>query len=140
MHDITRRSFVISAAAAGAAFGLNGPLEIFSSAAQAQGSNPIGAPQALIDQGFTKFKIGSIEVIQIYDGHWEKAHAENFIRNASLDETKAALKKAGVPAELHIYAAGGHGFGLRPSEHPCSTWPRRCEEWLRTSKLLEPKP
>jgi glyoxylase-like metal-dependent hydrolase (beta-lactamase superfamily II) len=96
MHDITRRSFVISAAAAGAAFGLNGPLEIFSSAAQAQGSNPIGAPQALIDQGFAKFKIGSIEVIQIYDGHWEKAHAENFIRNASLDDTKAALKKAGV--------------------------------------------
>ncbi|WP_165250951.1 alpha/beta hydrolase [Paludisphaera soli] len=52
----------------------------------------------------------------------------------------SALKKAGVPAELHIYATGGHGFGLRPSEHPCSTWPRRCEEWLRTSKLLEPKP
>jgi acetyl esterase/lipase len=52
----------------------------------------------------------------------------------------AALKKAGVPAELHIYAAGGHGFGLRPSEHPCSTWPRRCEEWLRTSHLLDPRP
>lgn len=96
MHDISRRSFVISAAAAGAAFGLKGPLEFFSSAAHAQGSNPIGAPQALIDQGFAKFKIGSIEVIQVYDGHWEKAHDEKFIRNASLDETKAALKKAGV--------------------------------------------
>lgn len=96
MHDITRRSFVISAAAAGAAFGLDGPLEIFSSAAHAQGSNPIGAPQALVDQGFAKFKIGSIEVIQVYDGHWEKAHADNFIRNASVDDTKAALNKAGV--------------------------------------------
>jgi glyoxylase-like metal-dependent hydrolase (beta-lactamase superfamily II) len=96
MHDLTRRSFVISAAAAGAAFGLDGPLEIFSSAAHAQGSNPIGAPQALVDQGFAKFKVGSIEVIQVYDGHWEKAHDEKFIRNATLDDTKAALKKAGL--------------------------------------------
>jgi len=96
MNDITRRSFVISAAAAGAAFGLKGPIEVFSSAAHAQGSNPIGAPQALVDQGFAKFKVGSIEVIQVYDGHWEKAHDEKFIRNASLDETKAALKKGGV--------------------------------------------
>jgi len=100
MHDITRRSFVISAAAAGAAFGLDGPLEIFRSAAHAQGSNPIGAPQALVDQGFAKFKIGSIEVIQVYDGHWEKAHDEKFIRNATLDETKAALKKAGLTDAL----------------------------------------
>ena len=50
-----------------------------------------------------------------------------------------ALKKAGVPAELHIYATGGHGFGLRPSEHACSTWPKRCEEWLRAMKFI-PKP
>jgi acetyl esterase/lipase len=48
----------------------------------------------------------------------------------------AALKKAGVPAELHIYAKGGHGFGLRPSDNPCSTWPKRCEEWMRSMKLL----
>lgn len=47
-----------------------------------------------------------------------------------------ALKKAGVPGELHIYATGGHGFGLRPSEHPVSTWPDRCEAWLRSRKLL----
>jgi glyoxylase-like metal-dependent hydrolase (beta-lactamase superfamily II) len=96
MKDITRRSFVISAAAAGAAFGLKGPIEFFGSAAHAQGSNPIGAPQALVDQGYAKFKVGSIEVIQIYDGHWEKAHADNFIRNASVDETKAALKTGGM--------------------------------------------
>lgn len=95
MNDLTRRSFVISAAAAGAAFGLDGPLEIFKSA-HAQGTSPIGAPQSLLDQGFVKFKVGDIEVIQIYDGHWERAHADNFIRNASVDDTKAALKKAGM--------------------------------------------
>ena len=94
--DMTRRSFVISAAAAGAAFGLKAPIEIFGSHAYAQGANPIGAPQALVEQGFAKFKVGSIEVIQIYDGHWEKAHDANFIRNASVDDTKAALKKANL--------------------------------------------
>ena len=49
-----------------------------------------------------------------------------------------ALKRAGVPADLHIYASGGHGFGLRPSDKPCSTWPDRCEEWLRSQGLLRP--
>jgi acetyl esterase/lipase len=47
-----------------------------------------------------------------------------------------ALKRAGVPAELHIYASGGHGFGLRPSKHPSSQWPKRCEEWLRDRGIL----
>jgi acetyl esterase/lipase len=47
-----------------------------------------------------------------------------------------ALKRAGVTAELHIYASGGHGFGLRPSRHPCSAWPRRCAEWMREQRIL----
>lgn len=49
-----------------------------------------------------------------------------------------ALKKAQVPAELHVYASGGHGFGLRPSDHPASTWPQRCEQWMRSRGLLNP--
>ncbi len=47
-----------------------------------------------------------------------------------------SLKKADVPAELHIYGSGGHGFGLRPSEHACCTWPQRCEEWLQNRGVL----
>ncbi len=50
-----------------------------------------------------------------------------------------ALKEAKVPAELHVYAGGGHGFGLRKSEFPCSTWPARCESWLRTQGWLKAK-
>lgn len=46
------------------------------------------------------------------------------------------LKKAGVPAELHIFTRGGHGYGLRPSENPVSHWPRQCEDWLRTQGFL----
>jgi acetyl esterase/lipase len=49
-----------------------------------------------------------------------------------------ALKRAKVPAELHIYSAGGHGFGLRPTGKPSATWPARCEEWLRAQGVLKP--
>ncbi len=48
-----------------------------------------------------------------------------------------ALKGAKVPAELHIYPDGGHGYGLRPSSHTVSTWPDRAETWLRTLGTLE---
>ena len=48
-----------------------------------------------------------------------------------------AGKRAGVPVELHAYATGGHGFGLRPSDQPCSTWPARCADWLRGQGILK---
>jgi acetyl esterase/lipase len=48
-----------------------------------------------------------------------------------------ALKRAGVPAELHVYASGGHGFGLLATGKPSATWPQRCEEWLRAAGVLK---
>lgn len=42
-----------------------------------------------------------------------------------------AYKSAGASVELHLYADGGHGFGLRPTEQPCTSWPDRCEAWMR---------
>jgi len=48
----------------------------------------------------------------------------------------AALKKAGVTAELHVYSAGGHGFGMRAGEKPHATWPKRAEEWMRAEGVL----
>lgn len=47
-----------------------------------------------------------------------------------------ALRRAGIPAELHIYANAAHDFGVRPSEHPCSTWTRSCADWLRHQGFL----
>jgi acetyl esterase/lipase len=47
-----------------------------------------------------------------------------------------ALKNAKVPAELHIYAQGGHGYGLRPNGLPVTTWPRSVESWLHTIQIL----
>jgi acetyl esterase/lipase len=49
----------------------------------------------------------------------------------------AALRKAGIPAELHIYATGGHGFGVRKSEKPVSNWTDHCVAWLRTQKIID---
>ncbi len=46
------------------------------------------------------------------------------------------LKRAKVTSELHIYSKGGHGYGLRPSDNPVSTWPQRCEDWLRAMELI----
>ena len=50
-----------------------------------------------------------------------------------------ALRAAGVPAELHVYATGGHGYGMRKMDKPCASWPARCEEWLRSRGLLAAK-
>lgn len=47
-----------------------------------------------------------------------------------------ALQRAKVAAELHVYARGGHGFGVRQSPLPCSTWTERCLDWLRQQGML----
>ncbi|MSV29969.1 MAG: alpha/beta hydrolase [Bryobacterales bacterium] len=47
-----------------------------------------------------------------------------------------ALKKAGVPAEMHIYAKGGHGYGVIDNRLPISGWPQRCAEWMTERGLL----
>lgn len=48
-----------------------------------------------------------------------------------------ALKKAGVPSELHIYARGGHGFGMRDNHVPASSWPARLQEWMADRGILK---
>lgn len=49
----------------------------------------------------------------------------------------AALRKVGVPFELHIYPTGGHGYGLRRSQEAVTTWPDRAAEWMRARHLLD---
>ncbi len=48
-----------------------------------------------------------------------------------------ALNKNKVPAELHLYATGGHGFGMRKIPHPCATWPDRAADWMKARGLLD---
>jgi acetyl esterase/lipase len=46
------------------------------------------------------------------------------------------LKKASIPFELHIYAEGGHGYGLRRTELSVTSWPDRLHDWMRTRGWL----
>jgi endo-1,4-beta-xylanase len=47
------------------------------------------------------------------------------------------LEKQGVSSEMHIYSAGAHGFGMKPSELPVATWPDRLHDWMLQRKLLK---
>jgi glyoxylase-like metal-dependent hydrolase (beta-lactamase superfamily II) len=86
MFRISRRDLVLSAAGAYTAFGLTKSIA-FIGAAQAQ-----PAPK----QGFFKFKVGEMEVTSLSDGISEAAHREGWIRNATVAQTKGALRAAGL--------------------------------------------
>jgi acetyl esterase/lipase len=48
-----------------------------------------------------------------------------------------SLKDAKVPAELHVFPTGGHGYGLRPTEHAVSGWPALGKTWLQKMKIID---
>jgi acetyl esterase/lipase len=50
-----------------------------------------------------------------------------------------ALRRAGVPAELHIYRHGRHGIGLNRQPGVTATWPNRCEQWMEEMGFLKSK-
>ena len=85
--NLTRRTFVASTALA-AAFGLNSRL-IIDAATAAQVTPDLALP-------FTRYKVGDAEVTAIYDGVWERPYKPNLMANASVDDVKAALTKAGL--------------------------------------------
>ena len=51
-----------------------------------------------------------------------------------------ALKKAGVLVEMHLYATGGHAFGLRRTKQPVTRWPDLVETWLGTIGMIPEEP
>ena len=48
-----------------------------------------------------------------------------------------ALKKAGASIRVHFFEKGGHGFGIRPKQHPLSTWPDLCLQWFRDRRFIK---
>jgi len=91
MFNMSRRRVLVSAAMA-AAFGLAKPLALI---ADAHAEAPV-EPTA----GFYKYKVGSIEATAVYDGIWRKPHDPTFIKGVTIDETKAALAKAGLTTDF----------------------------------------
>ena len=133
MYEISRRDLIVGAAGAYAAFGLDKPIA-FIGAAQAQ-TTPAGP-------GFKSYKVGDLEVISLYDGVWEKAHDENFIKGANVDQTKAALKAGGLTdafvtipftimavkspsGVILIDSATGGQTGARKPASRCRAWRRQ---------------
>jgi glyoxylase-like metal-dependent hydrolase (beta-lactamase superfamily II) len=90
MFAVSRRDFVISAGL-GVALGLGGRLSISPALAQ---KTPDPA------KGFVTYRVGSADVTALYDGIWEKPHDPAFISNASVDDVKNAMVKAGLPADF----------------------------------------
>lgn len=91
MPHLSRREMIVSAGLA-AAFGLTTRL-VAPDFALAQQTTPP-------EPGFYRYKIGSIGVTAIHDGIWEKPHDPVFLKNAGVEDTKAALTKAGLPADF----------------------------------------
>jgi glyoxylase-like metal-dependent hydrolase (beta-lactamase superfamily II) len=91
MPNLSRRHFVASAAFA-AALGIDKRLTFIGPAYAQKTPDPT--------RGFHKYKVGSVEVTALYDGIWEKPHDPAFIKNASIDDTKAALAKAGLTTDF----------------------------------------
>lgn len=98
--------------------------------------------------------------IALYPGHMQMAN-KKFVLNPNIHFTKDApptfllqaendpeddinnsllyyigLKNVGIPVEMHLYANGGHAFGLRRTEYPITKWPNLVETWLRSIKVL----
>lgn len=92
MFNMSRRGVLASAAMA-AAFGLHGKKLAFVGPAYAE------APLEPVN-GVYKYKVGDIEVAAVYDGIWRKPHDPTFIKNASIEDTKEALSKAGLTTEF----------------------------------------
>jgi glyoxylase-like metal-dependent hydrolase (beta-lactamase superfamily II) len=87
MFEVSRRDLVLGAAGAYAMFGLSKPIAFIGAAEAQQGAPP----------SFRRYKVGDIEVTSLYDGVWEKPHDENFIKGANVEQTKSALRAAGLP-------------------------------------------
>lgn len=87
MLPISRRGFVLGAAGAASMFGIDRPVAFAESP----------AAQDAATKGYHSFKVGDVDVTTVFDGMWMKPHDETFIRNATVEETKAALAAAGLP-------------------------------------------
>jgi acetyl esterase/lipase len=99
--------------------------------------------------------------IALYPGHMQK-EGTKFVLNPNIHFTKETpptflvqaendpmddinnsllyyigLKNAGVPVEMHLYAEGGHAFGLRRTKFPITEWPQLAETWLKTIGMIQ---
>jgi len=108
MSDFTRRN-VLASAAGTAALGLAGQLAFL----------PAAYAKDVRKKGYYSYKVGDIEVISIYDGVWEKAHADDFAVGKTIPEMKRALRDGGEQLAPTAGLAAKGGFaaaGIDPED------------------------
>jgi len=101
--------------------------------------------------------------IALYPGHMRLEDSKEFVLNPDIHFTKdtpptfllqaeddpvdtidysllyyIGLKNAGAPVEMHLYAQGGHAFGLRSTKFPITEWPQLVKTWLGTINIISP--
>lgn len=92
-------------------------------------------PGGLVGRGQTELQ----EHIKVTKDTPPMFFAHAFNDNVTVHNTLALateLKKKNVPAEVHIYSTGGHGYGLRPTEEPVTRWPIPAAAWMKKSGFL----
>jgi glyoxylase-like metal-dependent hydrolase (beta-lactamase superfamily II) len=100
MGRFTRREFVLSAATAAAVFGLDRAMAVTAPAKSQKSATAKSQKTKTPTPGVYRYKVGSAECIALYDGVWEKAHDPGFFKNASVEDTKKALKAAGLRTDF----------------------------------------
>jgi len=119
MIEFTRRRALTVTAGAAAALGASRTIAFLPSAVAEEAAA----------KGFHSFKAGDIAVTTVFDGIWEKPHDPGFIKNATLDETKAALRAAGLADRSAIstiivtHFHPDHIFGLMEEETNAQIYP-----------------
>ena len=116
-------------------------------AAVSDDDGPNGAPDLVDGASSRPNFFGAVypAVPEGVEDHITEATPPGFLVHAGDDRLSAdnslgvcqAMRKVGVPAELHLYAAGGHAFGLGVRGGPVASWPGRFADWLRAMGILK---
>lgn len=105
-----------------------------------QGNQPAGLLERMLGQDVNEKLIGEYSLdtkvtSQTPSAFLVHAHDDGLSVEHSI-RFYLALRKAEVPAELHVYSKGGHGFGMRQRGQPVSTWRDRWLEWMKAEGFL----
>lgn len=99
MYQLSRRRFVVGSATAAAVLGLSGPVEFLPSALAQAGGSGAKANQNPTGMQFFRFKLGDIEVTQIFDGENVRKVENGFVLNAPVDDVRKSLVAGGLSGE-----------------------------------------
>ena len=93
----------------------------------------------MTDPQWREFKAASLETLRsaVQTADPQPEPPTRYRDREQVARLATELKAVGVSCELHVYATGGHGYGMRNTGHPVNTWPQRCLEWMTKQGYLK---